>query len=149
MGDFHMRHLLLMRLLLFLVAPSSRGQEQPTQDGKTAAQWVKDLQSKDSFEREKAAVALAQLGARAKDAVPALVKSLEDPEEDVRRRIPYALGKIGPAAKDAVPALIARLKDESGEVRYWSVLALGQIAPEADGVFEAAKSMVKDPKVGP
>src|SRR6185295_4578809 len=116
MGDFHMRHLLLMRLLLFLVAPSSWGQEQPKQDGKTAAQWAKDLQSKDSFEREKAAGALAQLGA---------------------------------GAKDAVPALIARLKDESGEVRYWSALALGQIAPEADGVFDAAKSMVKDPKVGP
>jgi HEAT repeat protein len=147
--DLHMRHLRGMGLVLVLVAPSSWGQEPPKQDGKTAAQWAKDLQSKDSFEREKAAGALAKLGPGAKDAVPALVKALADPDEDVRRRIPYALGKIGPAAKDAVPALIARLKDESGEVRYWCVLALGQIAPEADGVFGAAKSMVKDPKVGP
>ncbi len=132
-----MRHFSGMGVVLFLVAAPSWGQELPKQGGKTAAQWAKDLQSKDSIERQKAAVALAQLGPGAKDAVPALMKALEDPEEDVRRRIPYALGKIGPAAKTAVPALLARLKDESGEVRYWIALALGQIAPEAVGVFDA------------
>src|SRR5438128_1594838 len=147
--DLHMRHFSGMGVVLFLVAAPCWGQELPKQGGKTAAQWAKDLQSKDKIERQKAAVALAELGPGAKDAVPALMKALEDPEEDVRRRIPYALGKIGPAAKTAVPALIARLKDESGEVRYWSALALGQIAPEADGVFDALKGMVKNPKVGP
>jgi HEAT repeat protein len=136
-------------LFLFVVVAPSWGQEVPKQAGNAAAQWAKKLQSKDSIERQKAAVALAQLGPGAKDSVPALMKALEDPEEDVRRRIPYALGKIGPAAKPAVPALIARLKDKSGEVRYWTALALGQIAPEADGVFDALKGMVKDPKVGP
>jgi HEAT repeat protein len=87
-----------MGVMLFLVAAPNWGQELPKQVGKTAAQWAKDLQSKDSFEREKAAVALAKLGPGAKDAVPALMKALDDPEEDVRRRIPYALGRIGPAA---------------------------------------------------
>jgi HEAT repeat protein len=109
----------------------------------------KGLQSKDSFERQAAAGALAKLGPKAKDAVPALIKALEDPDEEVRQRIPYALGKIGPAAKSAVPALIARLKDESEEVRYWAALALGQIDPEAAGVFDALKGMVKEPKAGP
>src|SRR5262249_32786941 len=104
-----MRHFCGMGIMLFLAAMPGWGQVHP-KGGKTPAQLAKDLQSKDSLERQKAAVALAELGPGAKDAVPGLIKALEDPEEDVRRRIPYALGKIGPAAKTAVPALIARLK---------------------------------------
>jgi len=137
-----MRAMHITTFAFLLIGASTAGAGGP-------AALIKKLESKDSFDRQAAAGALAKLGPAATDAVPALIKALDDPEEEVRRRIPYALGKIGPAAKSAVPALLAKLKDESEEVRYWTALALGQIDPEAMGVFDALKDMVKESKAGP
>lgn len=53
--------------------------------------------------RSKAAVALGQLGADAKSAVPALIAALND--ATIQMDVVNALGAIGPAAKQAVPAL--------------------------------------------
>ena len=56
-----------------------------------------------AFVRGKAALALGEIGADAKDAVPALVDALKD--VNIRTEAASALGSIGPAAKDAVKPL--------------------------------------------
>jgi hypothetical protein len=71
---------------------------------------VTQLQSKDSdaVVRRSAALALGQMGAAAKEAVPPLVASLKS-DAVVRRSAALALGQMGAAAKEAVPALVALL----------------------------------------
>lgn len=56
-----------------------------------------------AFLRAKAALALGEIGADAKSAVPALIDALKD--TSIRNDAVTALGNIGPAAKDAVSAL--------------------------------------------
>jgi HEAT repeat protein len=75
-----------------------------------------------------ACVALSEMGAHAKDAVPGLIKALEDERPQVRLQAEVALGEIGPPAKAAVPALIPLLTDKFEAVRSTAVFALGQIA---------------------
>ena len=71
---------------------------------------IKALQDQEWEVRASAALALGDIGADAKDAVPALVKALQDQDEWVRSRATLALGRIGGGAKDAVPALIQLLQ---------------------------------------
>ena len=56
------------------------------------------------------------MGAKAKDAIPALIEALKDKEWNVRLRAAEALKKIGPKAESAVPALIEALNDEDVHV---------------------------------
>src|SRR5207249_1164290 len=56
-----------------------------------------------AFLRAKAAQALGEIGAPAKDAVPALIDALKD--ASIRADAATALGNIGPDAKSAVSAL--------------------------------------------
>jgi RNA polymerase sigma factor (sigma-70 family) len=68
---------------------------------------TEDLQDSDPGIRKEAAEALEQMGARAKDAVPALVKALKDKDEGVRDAVIMALLAIDPdnkALADAAPA---------------------------------------------
>lgn len=78
---------------------------------------------------------LADHGADAKAAVPALVDLLGDADENLRWRAARTLGAIGPDAAPAVPTLAERLSDENPLVRAQSAYALGLIG-------EASKSVV-------
>lgn len=96
----------------------------------------------DEFEwvRMNCALALAQAGPSASDAVPALLAAVNNPENrrinrafhvSIRQQSIVALGRIGPAAKDAVPTLTEALTDSDIETRLRAVTALGRIGTDA------------------
>lgn len=93
---------------------------------------LEELIAKTSDEAEEvrigALLALASLGERAKDAVPALVKILGDPSAPNRAGVAYALGKIG--ALDAKPALKAAFMETDEKLRRASGFALVMLEPE-------------------
>jgi chromosome segregation ATPase len=67
------------------------------------ADYVKALKSKDAAVRKQVAVALGEMGDKAKAALPALREALVDPDEGVQAAAAAALDKIAPGA-GAVPA---------------------------------------------
>ena len=77
--------------------------------------------------RVAAAMALAEIGEDAREAVPALIKTMDDKDVEVRGAAVFALGEIGPAARAAVLALTRRLKDDDADIRKAAALALGKI----------------------
>jgi len=75
-----------------------------------------------------ACLALSEMGAQAKTAVPALAeKALTDTRPEVRLQAAVALGEIGPDAKPAVATLIKLLADPFEPVRHTAAFALGRI----------------------
>jgi HEAT repeat protein len=74
--------------------------------------------------RIQAAVAIVQIGPRAKEAVGALITALSSP--GVRRHAAYALGAIGPDAKEAIGAL-TRVSGGSGAAGDAAKTAIEQI----------------------
>lgn len=78
-----------------------------------------------------AALALGDVGKKAKEAVPKLIGALTDRDESVRSAAAFALGKIAVEAADAktvVIPLISALKDEKPDVRKDVADALCSIA---------------------
>jgi len=67
----------------------------------TLPSLIADLGNEDSDRRAMAAAALAELGTRAKAAVPDLIKALDDPEPKVRRAASAALGAAGVARPES------------------------------------------------
>ena len=98
--------------------------------GKSTADWIEQLQSKDAAQRLHAVKALADRGKEAV-VVPALALALRDQDAFVRRDAAHALGRIGPEARPATPALVAALKDKNLGVRQAAAKALKQIDPDA------------------
>jgi len=88
------------------------------------------LSNENWSDRREAAYQLGRIGAKAKDAVPALIATLGDSDSGVRETAALALGEIGPEAKAAVPALIQALGDEDEGVREGAAIVLGDIGPE-------------------
>jgi HEAT repeat protein/tRNA A-37 threonylcarbamoyl transferase component Bud32 len=99
----------------------------------------------DPRSRWMAVVALGELGAAARDAVPALIEALEDTDAAVRWDSAKALGKLGPAAARAVPALAA-IVHERGDaiVRQYAVAALGAIGAPARAAVPALIGALKE-----
>ena len=81
-----------------------------------AAELGVALRSESREIRDGATEILADMGPKAKRAVPALIAALEDKREDVRRVAIFMLGEIGPDAKQAVPALVVALEEDEGTV---------------------------------
>ncbi len=106
--------------------------------GKSTAEWVEQLRSKDSAQRLHAVNALGERRKESAVVAPALVEALRDGDAFVRRDAARALGKIGPEARSATIALVAALKDKNSSVRQAAGKALKGIDPEA-----AAKAGVK------
>jgi S1-C subfamily serine protease/HEAT repeat protein len=76
---------------------------------------------------------LAQLGPRAKDAVPDLRELLKSEDRAVRVAAMLALRKIGPAARDAAPDLIEALKDTDRALRMQAAFTLAVFDPSFSG----------------
>ncbi|HEV8253902.1 MAG TPA: HEAT repeat domain-containing protein, partial [Vicinamibacteria bacterium] len=103
------------------------------------------LSGNDPAARWRAAMALGEIGGRAREAVPSLVDALDDADESVRWAAATALGKLGPAARDAVPALTAALSDKKDEVvRRHAAVALGKVGPAAHNAVAALIAAFKD-----
>ena len=71
------------------------------------------LENSDENERILAAQTLADMGLRAKEAVPALCKAIKDQSKDVRAQAAEGLGQISQGTGDAIPSLIDALGDSS------------------------------------
>jgi HEAT repeat protein len=91
---------------------------------------VKQLKDNDVDVRRKAAKDLADAGAEAKPAMPALTSALvKDTDLFVRRFAAQALGSMGKDAKSAIPTLEKVIKNpkEKMEVQEAAVTAVGKI----------------------
>jgi HEAT repeat protein len=89
------------------------------------------------------------MGAKAVEAVPALVRALNDPEAYVRAPAADAIGNVGPAAKAAVHSLSERLLTAGEQVYVLRSVAaaLGDIGPDAAGALPALQQALKIPRV--
>jgi HEAT repeat protein len=105
---------------------------------------IADLKLPDAEDRATAARVLGQIGARAREATPALVAALKDWDGDVRGSAATALGSIGLVAKGVVHALLSSLEDQDARVRSSAATALGSIRPEAKEVVHALLSSLED-----
>ncbi len=84
--------------------------------------------------------ALWQMGANAKDVVPALIPLLKGPENE-SGRVRALLLWFGPLA---VPALIAALKDDEPAIRQAAAETLGQLGPVAREAAPALAGTLQD-----
>jgi HEAT repeat protein/lysophospholipase L1-like esterase len=86
------------------------------------------LKGGEGDDRWKAARALGALGAKAQEAVPALVTATSDANGHVRRESLIALGRIGPAAAPAAgAAVVAALDDAEPVIRRVAAAAAGRM----------------------
>jgi HEAT repeat protein len=129
---------------ILLASHARSADERVVHEGKSLAEWVKQLQDKDAAARVAAARALSILGVKATSAVPALIKATQDADSDVRNWAATALSRIGPDAKEAVPALEALLKDQVKGVRYIGANALGSIGSDAKAAVPALRKTLTD-----
>jgi HEAT repeat protein len=99
----------------------------------------------DASVRQMSAVALARLGAEAKDAVGPLAERLDkDPADVVKQQATIALGMIGSSAKLAVGILKRALGGQSSpELRQRVAEALGRIGPEAREAVPALVALLQ------
>jgi len=118
-----------LAVLLLSLTATAKGDDEPTYQGRPLHEWVKLLKKGDGAARQRAALAIGEMGPKAKAAVPDLVDALKDKSGRVRRFAAKALGQIGPKAKAAVPSLTEALKDD--EVGSMAGYALKKIDPEA------------------
>jgi HEAT repeat protein len=86
-----------------------------------------------------AALALGELGDKAKPAVAALTAALKDDQPVTRREVLVALARIGPDAAASVPAIIPLLSDKDKTVAHAAAFALGRMGPAAAGAADALR----------
>lgn len=103
-------------------------QSEPYFKGKSLSTWTAEL--KNPATQQDATMALAQMGPKARLAVPALLEALKSPDKNVRSSAAFVLGRIGTEAKSAVPDLIDALKDSNQDVRLAAAIALQWIGSE-------------------
>src|SRR5262249_55245928 len=122
-GPPRMKRLLVIALVVSLAGCG----KEATYKNKTVSEWRQDLRDASPQVRREAAQALAEIGVKAKAAVPDLGEALGDSDDQVRVQASLALWSIGPKAKESVPQLIAALKDSNVAVRLNAAGALGGI----------------------
>jgi len=132
------------RLCILLLSVVGCGKPAPPYEGKSVSQLETMLADIDPTVQVQGAFGLAQRGAEAKDAVPALIRALTSKETLVRQNVALALGKIGPDAREAVPALANALNDPEWAVRRQAVVALGEIGPDARAALPALEKLAGD-----
>ncbi|MGH7139489.1 MAG: HEAT repeat domain-containing protein, partial [Pirellulales bacterium] len=116
----------MMRPLLLALALASAGALIPfsARAGDDPASLAKLLAGDSPDKRAKAADDLADLGPKAKSAVPALIKALSDDDPQVRGHAAYALGQIGDKRATVVNGLFALAGDREAIVRRAAIRAL-------------------------
>jgi HEAT repeat protein len=124
-----------------LASPNSktlaRDPSAPAASGRPVAAWSAELRDKSGAVRTQAALALAELGAAAREAEDALTAALRDPAPDVRCAAVAALGAIVPDGKGAIEGLARALTDEDWFVRLSAAQALQKFGPKAAAAVPA------------
>jgi HEAT repeat protein len=95
--------------------------------------------------REQAIDQLADLGSKAKPAVPQLIEALKAKEPGIRWRAARALGEIGPGAAAGAEPLAGALKDSDIHVRSHAAYALGAIGEASQKYVAALAALITDP----
>jgi HEAT repeat protein len=101
-------------------------------DVKTVPILIDGLGQSDEWDRIRTIRWLAEIGAKAKPAIPALTKVLHDDSNLVRAEAAKALGQMGHQAKDATGALKQLLVDEDISVREKAAEALAHIEGKSE-----------------
>ncbi|MCA9122104.1 MAG: HEAT repeat domain-containing protein [Planctomycetaceae bacterium] len=117
-----------LSLLAILVTVAASGMQAPAAD---LQQLITDINNSDKLIRVQAMDGIAEQGASAADAVPALVAALSDSDEEIVWHAARTLGAVGEGAAAAVPNLIAALDDDRPKVRAYAAYALGRIGKPA------------------
>lgn len=96
-----------------------------------------DLDNPDAQLRCNAAARLAELGPKAKVALPALIQRLDDPDSTVQYLSLGALANMGPDAKEALPKVLSILKDpkKTANVRWGAANYLRTCGQPADSAI--------------
>jgi HEAT repeat protein len=98
--------------------------------------WIKINHTSASVRNIEAVYGFRQLGADAKDAVPALIEICEQNlSRTSQETTPAALGYIGPAAAKAIPVLLRCATNSNPMIRGNAIYALGQIHGEPELVL--------------
>jgi HEAT repeat protein len=146
-GPIARRRVLILcaTLVAALASHDAAGQvttPEPLYRGRAFGEWRQDLQGGTPFVRERAVVALCEVG---EPAVPLLVGAIADQDFNVRTLAVFCLGRLGPKAKDAIPALVATLEDRDWIVRKYAAGALGMLETTArDAAPALARAAVED-----
>jgi HEAT repeat protein len=102
---------------------------------------VRSLANEDA--RYWAALVLASLGPKAREAVPALLEVIDSPEPEVRREVIMALGAIGPDARGAVPVLVEQMKSDDKALLLSTTYALGGMGEAAQPATPALRDQLQ------
>ncbi len=100
------------------------------------------LGSRDDYVSAFAAWTLGNMGARAREAVPALARALTREKTDAV--VSGALARIGPAAGQAVPVLLEALRSPDADRRWRAARTLGRIGPAAEAGVEPLAQALSD-----
>jgi HEAT repeat protein len=92
-------------------------------------------------------MALKDIGAKAKNALPMLIDALHDSDDGTRQFAALALNELGPDAKAAsIDLIYAMLRDKEKEVRNHAALALLHVNPEPSLAAPAFRQGLRDRK---
>jgi HEAT repeat protein len=115
---------------------------------------VKYLQSSSVFDRQEAEKKLAELGPKARGAVPALIELLQGKDLDKKHRACYLLANVGADAKPAVPWLIKILEGpqypsefsdtDVSNLHGCAADALGNLGADAKEALPALTKIMQD-----
>ena len=86
-----------------------------------------------------AALAIGELGPKAKGAVDNLVGALTHKDPQTRREVLIAISRVGADAASAVPSITPLLEDPDTTVRNAAALALGSMGPAAAAATDALR----------
>lgn len=147
----------MMRLSLFLCLGLGlvgtgwgRAQDVPMHQGRPLDQWLADLKDKDGAVRQKAAQAVATLGAKATAATPVVIALLKDDKDAYNRLLAaYMLEHIKPDPTLAVDPLIEALRDKDGKVGQQSAKALVKIGADVNKKTAALVALLKEKETEP
>ena len=109
---------------------------------------IRQLSSRDSSQRLRAAKALGTLSPAAKVALPNLITSLTDADGDVRRSTIVAIRLIQPEARPTeviVRAIAVDLQDGDAALRAAAVRSLARLGSAASTVMPAIEGLATDP----
>ncbi|HTS17835.1 MAG TPA: HEAT repeat domain-containing protein [Verrucomicrobiae bacterium] len=119
-------------------------------DTRSVSIFIDLMKDKDAEIRVLAVRAIADRGANAAEAVPALMRLYQTENLQGRLAIIYCLGAIGPHAESAVPLLTSTLQDQSRSyrnlVRDWGAVAVGKIGPGAKDAAPGLVALLHDPE---
>jgi len=121
----------------------ARDPSAPAASSRPLSGWAADLRDPSGFVRVQAALALAELGAGAREAEAALAQALRDPDPDVRASAVAALGAAVPEGKPVLEGLSRALTDDDWFVRLGAAQALRNFGPRARAAVPALVQALK------